>query len=132
MKKTFKELLEIDNIVSQLYAKNPDLKETKFGNAYKRFFEKNISPTMDKFKNELQDARIDLALEDEKTKQIMKEPNSVRGYAYSKQGEKDIVAKEREISLKYETQEIAVESFISPFIPEMGDAYREALFGLVI
>jgi len=44
MEKTFKELNELDTIIGNLYQTNPELKDGKFGYAYKRFSEKNFFP----------------------------------------------------------------------------------------
>jgi len=46
--KTFKQLLDIDQEVAGMYQQNPDLIKQKFGYGYKRFHEKNITPTQKK------------------------------------------------------------------------------------
>lgn len=50
MKKTYQEILEIDSVVANLYEKDKDLPNTKFGYAYSRYHKKSLSPALDEFK----------------------------------------------------------------------------------
>lgn len=133
MKKTFQELVGVDQMVGKLYAENPNLKETKFGYAYTKFYNKNYKPTSEKYFEELTDKRIDLALEDPNTKEILKDfdPQS-RGYKYSKESTKQIVKFERELSEKYHEMEIEIEPYYSAYLPELTEFQREMLMGLLI
>lgn len=132
MVKTFLELAEIDSIVGSLYKADPKLRETKFGYAYTKFYKKNYEPILNEFKEQLEVVRIDHALEDEKTKAILKDENTSRGYQYSKQGLKDVMNAEKEITKKFEIKEITIEPYISSYIPEMADEQKEILTGIVL
>jgi len=130
--KTFAQLLEIDGIVGELYENNPTLKDTKFGYAYKRFYEKNTEPMTKEFRSALQDARIDFALEDEKTKAIITDDKSPRGFAYSKEGLKGIIKEEAKIVEEFNKKEIEIEPHISTVVPEMNEYQKELLTGIII
>lgn len=132
MIKTFKELLQVDMVVAQLYKQDPKLKDTKFGYAYKKFFQKNIEPTQKSINEEMEDIRIDNALEDEKTKAVILDEKSSTGYAHSKEQWKNINKQIRELSEKYENKEIEVEPYISSYVPEMTDEQAELLTGIII
>ena len=132
MKKTFLELLQVDGVVGALYKANPELRESKFGYAYNKFYKDNIQPTSELLAEEINLARIDNALEDEKTKAIIRDEKSPRGYAYSKEGEKAVIAAEKTISQKFEQKEIEIKPYISSYIPEMTEEQKELLKGLVI
>jgi len=129
MKKTLKELFKADNIVAILYKIDPTLRESKFGYAWKRFYEKNIAPSIKEIEEKAEDARIDNALEDPKTKELLKDGN---GYKYSKDGMKNLTEKIRALNTTYNEKEIEIESFISSYVPEMTEEQKEVLTGLVI
>src|SRR3990167_5815263 len=116
----FKKLKEIDSVVANLYTKIPTLQEGKFGYGYKRFYEKNLAPTQKEYIQELQDARIDNALVDEKTKALLKDPDPrSRGFQYTKEGLKALVKAERELDQKYDEKEIEIEPYIIKDLPEL-------------
>ena len=75
MTKTFKELQEVDMMVGGLYQKTPTLKESKFGYAYKRFTDKNYMPYVKDFNEELGALRVQHALEDPNTKEVIIDKN---------------------------------------------------------
>lgn len=131
--KTFKELREVDALVGQMYKADGTLKDTKFGYAYKRFCDKYYLPFIEEFQNELADARIDNALEDEKTKAIIRDEKSPRGYAYSKEGERKVMQQERQINEKWNKKEINIEPFVSSHLPAtLTEEQRESLTGILI
>lgn len=135
MKTTFKKLQEIDSVVAGLYTKNPTLKEGKFGYAYKRFYEKNYEKVLEEYRAELADIRIDNALEDEKTKAILKDLDSRgRGFQYSKESLKAVLKAERGLDEKWNAKEIEVEPFfIKPEnLPELTENQVELLKGTII
>ena len=116
MKKTFKELQEIDLIVGGIYHRKPELRNTKFGYAYKRFVKKNYQP-----------------LVDEKTKEILIDRLNPRGYKYSKEGLKQVIKDENQISNKFDLKETEIEPFLSSYIPEdLTEEETEILTGIVI
>jgi len=130
MKKTFKQIQEIDNLVGVMYAKQPELKDSKFGYAYNKFFEKNYAPTLKVLKEELTDSTVDHALEDETTKALLKDEKGE--YKYSKEGQKALMKAQREIYEKYNNLEIEVEPYISTFTPNLTEEEREMLEGTLI
>lgn len=136
IKKTFKELSEIDGIVGGLYQKNPTLRDTKFGYAYKRFSEKNIAPTVKLYSDVLNDIRIDNALTDETTHALLIDKESTRGFKYSKEGLKSVIKEERNLQEKFDVKEIDVEPFISTFVPadlsNLSNEQKELLTGLLL
>ena len=133
MKKTFNEVMEADIMVGGLYKKNPDLRDTKFGYAWKRFYEKNIAPTLKEYRAEIEDAHITHALEDKETGKILTDKENSRGYSYSKDGLKTVIKAEKEISEKYDGKEIEITPFISTYVPEgLTEEQTEMLTGSVL
>jgi len=132
--KTFKQIREADLLVGQLYQTTPELSETKFGYAWKRFIEKNYIPTLKKLQEEVNDARIDNALEDPTTKEVLRDQTNPRGFKYTKEGLKAIIKKENEINDRYDLVEIEVEPHIvdTKNLPKLNDEQRDALVGMVI
>lgn len=134
IKKTFKELMEIDEFIGTLYTEKPELKNSKFGYSYKRFAEKNFYPLLKKFREELLDIRIDNALEDEKTKEIIADDLNPRGYKYNKEGLKKLVIAERILEEEWFNKEIKVEPYIckKENLPELNIIEKEMLLGVLI
>jgi hypothetical protein len=133
MTKTFKDLQEIDSLVGSLYKKNPTLEHSKFGYAYKRFSDKNYLPMVKDFQEELGNVRIDNALEDEKTKEILIDRMNVRGYKYSKEGLKKVILEEKAIIEKFDLKGIEIVPFISKVVPEdLTEDQSEMLKGVVL
>ncbi len=133
MKKTFKELLEADAVVGKMYIVTPELKESKFGYAWKRFYEKNIQKTMNEYREQMIDCYIQNALE--KDGRIVTDKDSARGYGYSKQGLLDCIKAEKVIEEKFDAIEIEVLPHIvseSSFPQSITDYEREILTGLVL
>lgn len=132
MIKTFKELQEIDRIVGQLYTEYPTLRDTKFGYAYKKFSEKNYTPLLKEFQDAISTARIDNALEDEKTKAILIDAESTRGYKFSKEGWKAIIAEENKIMDLFNIKDVEITPYLSAFVPELTEEQIEILKGTII
>lgn len=133
MIKTFKELQEIDELVGGLYAEDDKIKLSKFGYAYKRFSDKNYVPLLKEFQQELYDIRIEDALEDEKTKEILVDKTNYRGFKYSKDGLKRVVIAERNLALKFDKKEVEVIPFISTYVPEgLPEEVIEQLTGIIL
>lgn len=135
MQKTFEELGKLDAIVGRMYQKNPELRNSKMGYAYKRFVAKNFQPTYDAFISELSDVRIDNALTNEATKEILTDPNpNSRGFKYSKEGLKAVIKAEDVITKKFNAKQIEIEPYIvkPENLPELTDEQKEALTGLLI
>ncbi len=130
MKKTFKQLLEIDEVVTELYKKTPELKDTKFGYAYKRFFEKNTNPLFKKFKENMADLSVEHALESKETKEILTDDKG--NYKYSKEGKMALTKAQRKFNDEIESEEIEIEPYISPYIPALTDEQFEALEGTLV
>lgn len=132
MKKTFKELNEIDLLIGELYKQTPDLKNTKFGYAYKKFSEKNYIPTFKERNEKLTDIYIDNALEDETTKALIINDKSRTGFSHSKEALKKLLKEEEKIKQEFDLQEIEIESYISTYIPQLDEVEKDILMGLII
>lgn len=133
MKKTFKELQTIDGVVGGMYKKNPELRDTKFAYAYKRFYEKNYSPTLKEFTEQVNDSYINNALVDEKTQALLTDQENSRGFKYSKDGLKQVMRDENRISEEFNSKEIEITPFISVYIPEnLTEEEKEVLTGIVL
>ena len=132
--KTFRELQEVDLLVGSLYEKKPELKDSKFGYAYKRFIEKNYVTHLREFQHQLNDVRIDNAMEDPKTKEVLRDPTNTRGFRYTKEGLKKVIEQENDITEKWDTKEIEVEPYVCPVesLPPLTDSQKELLVGILI
>lgn len=134
MVKTFKELQEVDILVGALYEKNPGLKDSKFGYSYKRFVEKNYVTHLREFQHEINDVRIDNAMEDPKTKEVLRDPTDNRGFKYTKEGLKKVIEQENEIIARWDVKEIEVEPYNCPVesLPTLTEGQVELLIGVLI
>lgn len=133
IQKTFKQLREIDNIVGTLYQENKELQHTKFGYAYKRICEKFYIPAIKDFNEEISSARLNNALEDQKTKEVLVDKDYFRGYKYSKEGLKKLIIEENKIVDEWEEKLIDLEPMISSYVPEkLTEDQVEALTGVII
>ena len=133
MKKTFKELRDVDSLVAGMYFRNDKLKETKFGYAFKRFAEKNFRPLFQERGDEVELVRVENALEDPETKEILLDKENPRGYKYSKEGLKKCLKAESKIIDDYDKKEVEIKPHISSFIPEdLTEEEKEMLKGLLI
>lgn len=133
MKKTFKELQTIDTTVGGMYRRNPELRDTKFAYAYKRFHEKNYFPLLKELQEQINDAYINNALVDEKTQALLTDQENARGFKYSKDGLKQVMKDENKISEEFNSKEIEITPFISVYIPEnITEEEKEILTGIVL
>lgn len=132
MTKTFKQLQEVDSMIGDLYKEKPKLKDTKFGYAYKRFSDKNYAPAVREFQDELAICRVENALEDPSTKEVLIDRMNVRGYKYSKAGLKACMEQETKIVDKWDVKEIEVIPFYTKDIPaELIEDQIELLKGII-
>ncbi len=132
MTKTFKELQEVDSMIGELYKKNPKLKDTKFGYAYKRFSDKNYAPVVRDFQDELAFCRVDNALEDPSTKEVLIDRMNQRGYKYSKAGLKACMEAEKKIVEYWDGRDIEITPFLTKDVPtDLNDDQIELLQGVV-
>lgn len=132
MIKTFRELQEVDNMVADLYKKNPKLKDSKFGYSYKRFSDKNYAPVVRDFNEELATLRVKFALEDANTKEVLIDRMNVRGFKYDKKNLIELMSAERKLEEEFYAKEVELKPFISTMIPdEMEESHIELLKGLV-
>jgi len=133
IQKTYKELVELDQAVGELYKKTPDLVNTKFGYAYKKFSAKNLKEVFNDYGEELSGIRIDNASVDEKTKTLLIAP-TVRGFQYSKEGLKAVIKAERELEKKWESKVFDVESYIvkAEDLPELTENQLEIMKGIIV
>jgi len=132
IKKTFKELGTIDNMIGSLYRKHEKLERTKFGYAYKRFADKNFYPHAEKYQQDLGMIRIDNAMEDKDTKEVLVDRSNQRGFKYTKQGLKDCIKAEIKLNNEWDEKEIEIEPYMSSMIPaELSEEEVNMLRGLV-
>ena len=117
--RTFKELMTIDSMIASLYREDKELEKTKFGYAYKRFADKNLKLVFKEYQDELGIIRIDNALEDEKTKEVLIDdrPHG-RGFKYSKEGLKNLIKEEYSLLETYEEKIIEVQPYVSTYEPK--------------
>ena len=136
IERTFEELIKIDNMMGSMFRVNPKLLEGKFGYAYKRFSEKNLSQHLKQFREELTDIRIEHALTDEKTKEIIFDKESDRGFKYSKEGLKEVLKAERKLDEKWDKKVIKIVPYIMAndglVDVELTEIQKEAFTGLFI
>jgi len=134
LKRTIKQIKEADQVVGKLYQTTPGLMDSKFGYGWKRFTENNYLPTLKKLQEEVNDARIDNAMEDPITREVLRDQTNPRGYKYTKEGLKAVIKKENEINDRYDLVEIEVEPYLvaEENLPELTEEQREALVGMVI
>jgi hypothetical protein len=132
MIKTFKELQEGDSIVAEAYRKNPKLKDSKFGYAYKRFSDKNYVPMVRDFNEELAMLRVKFALEDPATKEVLIDRMNVRGFKYDKKGLMELMTAERELEEVFFKKDIKLVPHIVEVVPDdFSDEQVEMLKGSV-
>ena len=132
MTKTFKELQSVDELIGNLYQKDAKLKDTKFGYAYKIFSEKNYVPVIKEFQEALASIRINNALEDKNTKEILVDRANPRGYKYSKEGLNACIAQERKIEKEFDEKVIEITPYFCKVLPELTEEQVEQLKGLII
>jgi len=135
MKKTFLEIQEADQIVGSLYAKDKTLEKGKFGYAWGRFIKKNYNPISEELNEKIIDNRVEHALVDEKTKELLYEgEGKEKSYKYSKDGMKALLEANRKLIKEFNKKEIEVIPFYisEENLPELLEGEREILTGLVI
>ena len=135
MKKTFSELKEIDEVVGALYTKNPKLGDGKFGYAYNKFYEKNVKPINEEIQDKMMDFKIDNAMTDPVTKELLYEKADERGnkaYKYTKEGMKNLIKDQRKFLKEIQAKSVEIKPYITKDVPEMTEEQKEALKGCVI
>ena len=134
MKKTFEELMQVNGELGNIQKMYPDVVKTKFGYAIKKFTVKNIQKPQEEFFAALNDIRVENALTDEKTKEILVDQTNQRGYKYSKEGLQACIKAEKELTILWEGKEFDVEPYVctDDSVPELTEYQKEVLGGLVI
>lgn len=130
----FEQLQKVNQIWGFLLL-DETFEKTKFSYAFKRFIEKNKKFYTD-YNEALQEIRIDNALTDEKTKELLLDntPGS-RGFKFSKDDFKKLVKEERAISEKFNQKDCEVEPYLFKGETASFDLDEEAievLTGLII
>lgn len=129
-KRTFAKLKEIDECVAKLYAKDETLRNAKFGYWYNKFYKKNIAPIVTEIEEKLADCRLENALVDEKTKEILYNGNA---FKYNKEDMQNLVNFNRKIIKEYDEKEFDVIPCISSELPEgLEEEEKDLLKGLLI
>jgi hypothetical protein len=137
MVKKFKELEALDMVMGHLYREDDKLQYSKFGYAYKRFADKAYYPIYKEYVNNLAQIRIDNALEDPVTHEILRTPREEggRGYRYSKEGTKAVMQAEEELETSWAEKEFEVEPYFAPVdsIPtDLAEEHIALMKGLII
>ena len=134
IKKTFKELQEVDALMGMIFTKNLILRDSKFGYTYKRFYEINFQNIFNEYLSEIEDVRIDNCLEDPTTKAVKLSNNpGGRSYLYSKTGLKEVIKAENKIEKKFQLKEIKITPYFIKDIPKtLTETEIELLKGLII
>ncbi len=132
VKKTYRELLNLNMLVNSLQAENPSLLESKFGYGYKRFLEKGVQDIFDDYNLAVADIRVDNALINESTKAVLTN-GSGRGFEYSKEGQKAVMAAELALNRKWFKKEFDVEPYFvkSEDLPKLNEDQMELIKGLL-
>lgn len=134
VKRTFKQLREADLVVGDLFIENKELPKGKFGYAWKRFVDSSYAKIIREYQQKISDIRIDNALEDKITKEILRDKENSRGYKYTKASEKKVIAQENELRDEWDSKEFDVESYycLPENLPSLNDYQREKLLGIII
>jgi hypothetical protein len=133
--RTFEELKNIDLVVGAMYKIEPTLRETRFGYGYKRFADKHYYKLNKEYLQKLVDIRIDNALTDEVTKELIidNNPNS-RGFKYGKEGFKALIKAERALEESWDNQVVEIEPYIikKEDLPKLTDVQKDLFKGILI
>jgi len=131
--RTLEELFEIDALVGRLYKKDKELENTKFGYAYRKFYKKNTEPILKELQEKLSDIRVENALENKETREIIIDKENSRGYKYDKEGLKKCIKEERKVIETFNKKEVEIEPYFSSFVPkQLEEEEKELLKNLVI
>jgi hypothetical protein len=132
MKKTISEIREADELVGKLYRDNPDAKKGKFGYAWTKFIKKNLNPIVEDLNDRLADNRVEFALTDKTTKELLYGED--KNYKYDKEGMKQLLEANRALIKEYDRMEVEIIPFFvkEEDLPAMLDEEKEMLKGLVI
>lgn len=132
IKKTFAELMEIDEIVGVLYTRNPLIRNGRFGYWYTKFYKKNITPITNEIAEKIADNRLDNAMIDKDTNEILYSEDK-KSYRIDKEGQKKVNEFQRAIYKEYNEKEFDIIPQISSEVPvELLDEEKKVLKGLVI
>lgn len=132
MKKTLGQIKEADQLVAYLYSKNPTLQNGKLGHAWKRFVEKNYKPLADEMNEKLIDNRVNNALTDKTTGEILYTAD--KNFKFDREGTKAILEFNRKLTAEYDAKEVNIIPFIvkGKDLPELTSEEKEILTGLVL
>jgi len=127
MKLTFETIQSLNEEINSLYS-DVNFTKTKLGYAVKRVYNSSLKKIFQEFNDELEDARIDNALTDEKTKEIMYDATGK--YKYSKDGLKAMIARSKEIIAAWDVKEFDIAPYFVQELPELTQAQAEAFKGI--
>ena len=106
-----------------------NLEKGKFGYSWKRFLDKNYTPTLKEFSQKIEDVRLENCLTDPTTKEILYD--SKNSYKFSKEGRKNLMIVERELIKEYDSKEIEIIPYLASDVPELTEEEKEVLKGLI-
>ena len=132
IKKTFKELREIDNVYGRLLT-TEGFQNTKLAYAFKRFSDKNTVKIFKDFNELMGDLRLDNALVDEKTKAVLYNDDKT-DYQYTKESSKILKKESSRLVEEWDKKEFEVEPFICNELgdEELNQYDQELLEGVII
>ncbi len=133
MKKTLQEIKDINQLVGRLYQENESLKKSKFSYAWDKFIKKNYNPTVTEMNEKVADLRIDFALTDPKTKELLYSDDK-GSFKYTLEGMKGLNEAYRDLMKEFEGREIEIIPFIlkPEDVPALSEEEKEELTGLII
>lgn len=128
MKITFQQAREIIAEINSL-STEPNFKNTKFAYAVDKFTKSSLKKPLEEYNEEIAMARVQNALEDEKTKQLIL--NEKGDYTFSRDGDIALRNATKEISERWATKEIEVTPFIVE-TPDLTEIQKELFKGIFI
>jgi hypothetical protein len=130
----FKEIEDADSIIALLLEKNEKMEKGKLTYAWKRFVEKNYRSLATELGDKLQDNRVEHAMTDPKTKELLYTNDKNTSYKYTKEGMKALLEAQRKLKKEYEEMDIEIVPFFvkKEDLPELNEEEREILTGLII
>jgi len=129
------EQIRLFNAYSHLYLRqNPVNERTKLGYAIRRVQEsKSFANVLWQYNHELDCIRIDNALIDEKTKEVILAEKSNRPYKYDTKGLKKVSEEENDFAKEWDKNEFEISCYYVKELPEdMDEIMKEHLTGFVI
>lgn len=118
----FEKVLEINSAINKKFL-DPTFENTKFGYACKKFIKKNLLKSFQEFDDENEVLKIEHALIDEKTKEILRDEKG--NYKFSKEETLVLMNLRKSLVEKWNDKEIEVEPYIVSDLPDLTEEEKE-------